>query len=102
MPETFKNATYKHKPYVSDSDGSLWGDILDALKKFNYTIKDTFSPKQGSIYTLGSLTLNKNASLMGTYDCLVQGQCIFRQDALVYLGHDFTCTANSFNLNKQG
>lgn len=99
MPETFKNATYKHKPYVSDSDGSLWGDILDALKKFNYTIKDTFSPKQGSIYTLGSLTLNKNASLMGTYDCLVQGQCIFRQDALVYLGHDFTCTANSFNLN---
>lgn len=42
MPETFKNATYKHKPYVSDSDGSLWGDILDALKKFNYTIKDTF------------------------------------------------------------
>ena len=85
MPETFKNATYKHKPYVSDSDGSLWGDILDALKKFNYTIKDTFSPKQGSIYTLGSLTLNKNASLMGTYDCLVQGQCIFRQDALVYL-----------------
>ena len=99
MPETFKNATYKHKPYVSDSDGSLWGDIVDALKKFNYTIKDTFSPKQGSIYTLGSLTLNKNASLMGTYDCLVQGQCIFRQDALVYLGHDFTCTANSFNLN---
>lgn len=99
MPETFKNATYMHKPYVSGSDGSLWGNIVDALKKFNYIIKDTFSAKQGSIYTLGSLTLNKNASLMGTYDCLVQGQCVFRQDALVYLGHDFTCTANSFNLN---
>lgn len=99
MPETFKNATYMHKPYVSGSDGSLWGDIVDALKKFNYTIKDTFSAKQGSIYTLGSLTLNKNASLMGTYDCLVQGQCVFRQDALVYLGHDFTCTASSFNLD---
>lgn len=99
MPETFKNATYMHKPYVSGSDGSLWGNIVDALKKFNYDIKDTFSAKQGSIYTLGSLTLNKNASLMGTYDCLVQGQCVFRQDALIYLGHDFTCTASSLNLN---
>ena len=99
MPETFKNATYKYKPYVSDSDGSLWGDILDALKKFGYNLKEEFKPKQGSIYTLGSLTLNKNASIMGTYDCLVQGQCVLRQDALIYLGHDFTCTASSLNVN---
>ena len=84
-----------------DINNTVPSDIYneDIKGRFNYTIKDTFSPKQGSIYTLGSLTLNKNASLMGTYDCLVQGQCIFRQDALVYLGHDFTCTANSFNLN---
>ena len=99
MPETFKNATYKYKPYVSDSDGSLWGDILDALKKFGYNLKEEFKPKQGSIYTLGSLTLNKNASIMGTYDCLVQGQCVLRQDALIYLGHDFTCMASSLNVN---
>ena len=99
MPETFKNATYKYKPYVSDSDGSLWGDILDALKKFGYNLQEEFKPKQGSIYTLGSLTLNKNASIMGTYDCLVQGQCVLRQDALIYLGHDFTCTASSLNVN---
>ena len=46
MPETFKNATYKYKPYVSDSDGSLWGDILDALKKFGYNLKEEFKPKQ--------------------------------------------------------
>lgn len=99
MPETFKNATYKYKPYVSDSDGSLWGDILDALKKFGYNLQEEFKPKQGSIYTLGSLTLNKNASIMGTYDCLVQGQCVLRQDALIYLGHDFTCMASSLNVN---
>ena len=99
MPETFKNATYKYKPYVSDSDGSLWGDIVDNIKKFGYNLQEGFKPKQGSIYTLGSLTLNKNASIMGTYDCLVQGQCVLRQDALIYLGHDFTCMASSLNVN---
>lgn len=99
MPETFKNATYKYKPYVSDSDGSLWGDIVDKIKKFGYNLQEGFKPKQGSIYTLGSLTLNKNASIMGTYDCLVQGQCVLRQDALIYLGHDFTCMASSLNVN---
>lgn len=99
MPETFNNTTYQKKAYVSQSDGSLWGDVMDTLKKLAHKITETFSPHAGSIYTLGELTLNKNASLMGTYDCIILGQCVLRQDSLVYMGHNFECSAPNVNLS---
>ncbi len=99
MPETFNNSTYQKKVYVSTSDGTVLGDIIDAIKRFNFEVSQTFSPKAGSLYTLGELTLNKNASLMGTYDCVILGQCVLRQDSLVYMGHDFNCSAHSANIS---
>ena len=98
MPETFNNTTYIHKSYVSQSDGTFWGDLWDRMNEFAYNVSQFFTPKAGSIYTLGELTLNKNASLMGSYDCVVQGQCVLRPDALVYMGHNFNLTAPQFNV----
>jgi hypothetical protein len=108
LPEMFENVTYKYTPYVSglDEDASLLAKIVDSVKKFNYEMQQTFTPKNGSIYSLGELTLNKNASLMGSYDCYIMGQTILRQDTLIYMGHDFTCSAPSvtisYNSIKQG
>ncbi|MGN1329413.1 MAG: pilus assembly protein TadG-related protein [Eubacterium sp.] len=99
MPETFDNETFVKKQYVSQSDGTLLGDIIDKLRELGYNIQQTFTPKNGSVYTLGELTLNKNASLMGTYDTIVLGQCVLRQDTLIYLGHNFECSAPSANIS---
>lgn len=99
MPETFKNATYMHKPYVDSTDGSIWGDIKNELKKLSYNIQDTFSAKSGSVYVFGELTLNKNASLMGTYDCQALDQCILKENTMIYFGHDFKLYAPSLNVN---
>ena len=95
MPETFNNQTFVKKQYVHSSDGTLLGDIIDKLKEIGFNIQQTFTPKNGSVYTLGQLTLNKNASLMGTYDCIILGKCVLRQDSLVYMGHNFECSADS-------
>ncbi|MGN1122813.1 MAG: hypothetical protein ACI4RR_00600, partial [Eubacterium sp.] len=95
MPEAFNNQTFVEKQYVHSSDGTLLGDIIDKLKEIGFNIQQTFTPKNGSIYTLGQLTLNKNASLMGTYDCIILGKCVLRQDSLVYMGHNFECSADS-------
>lgn len=99
MPETFENETFVAKQYISQSDGTLLGDIIDKLREIGYNIQQTFTPKNGSVYTLGELTLNKNASLMGTYDTIVLGQCVLRQDTLIYLGHNFECSAPSVNIS---
>lgn len=99
MPETFNNSTYIKKSYVPKSDGTFWGDLKDRIGEFAFNVKETFTPKNGSVYTLGELTLNKNASLMGTWDCSIQGKCVLRPDSLVYMGHDFNLTAPSLNLS---
>ncbi len=99
MPEAFNNTTYKHIAYVSESDGTIIGDLLDSIKKIAHNIKETLTLKTGSIYTMGELTLNRNSSVMGTYDCIVLGQCVLRPDTLIYMGHDFKCSANSVNLS---
>ena len=98
MPENFENETFVSKSYVPQSDGTFWGDVKDRINELAFNVSQTFTPKNGSIYTLGELTLNKNASLMGTYDCVVQGQCVLRQDSLVYIGNDFNVTAKSINV----
>lgn len=99
MPETFSNSTYVIQHYQGTSDGTLWGDIKNELGKIAFNVSQAFTPKTGSIYTLGELTLNKNSSLMGTFDCTVNGKCVLRQDSLIYMGHDFTLTAPSLNLS---
>lgn len=93
MPETFDNETYTQKVYPDPEN--IWQLIVNELDKF----VENFRPKNGSIYTLGELTLNKNASLMGTWDCIIQGKCTLRPDSLVYMGHDFVLTAPSLNLS---
>lgn len=93
MPETFSNDTYSQKVYPDPEN--IWQAIVQAFDK----VIETFKPKNGSIYTLGELTLNKNASLMGTWDCVIQGKCTLRQDSLIYMGHDFNLTAPSLNLS---
>lgn len=99
MPEAFNNTTYKHIAYVSESDGSIIGDLLDSIREIAHNIKETLTLKTGSIYTMGELTLNRNASLMGTYDCIVLEQCVLRPDTLIYMGHDFKCSAKPVNLS---
>lgn len=102
LPEAFENITYKYKPYVSQSDGTLWGNIKDKFKELSYELTETFKPKNGSIYALNmalfknkALVLNKNASVMGTYDCIAQGQTLLDQASLIYMGHDFRCGASA-------
>ena len=99
IPEAFNNITYVQQPYVSISNGSLISSILDAINHTIYTIKEGVTPDNGSVYTFGSLTLNRNASLICTYDCQVMGQCVLRPDTLVYAWHNFSCYAPSLNLS---
>lgn len=99
MPEVFDEATYVYHPYEDQSDGTLWGDIVNELKKIGYEINEALTPDNGSIYSMGELTLNKNSSLMGTYDAIIRGQCVLRQDSLIYMGHDFNLYAPSVNIN---
>ncbi len=99
LPPSFGEDTYEHIPVATRNDGTILGWILDRVDEFKDTLQDTFAPHNGSIYTLGELTLNKNASLFGTYDCKVYGQCVLRQSSLIYLGHNFNLSAPSLNLS---
>ena len=101
VPEMFGNSTYVHQDYQSSitEDSTFLERAKDFIERIEFEIEDTFSPKNGSVYTFGELRMNKNASLIGTYDNYVSGQCIFDKNALVYMGHDFSCTAPSLNLS---
>jgi hypothetical protein len=81
-------------------NNNLWSRLKTSVKNSFSSLADDFTPKQGSIYSLGELTLNENSSLLGTYDCTIFGQTVLRQGSLVYLGHDFTCTAPSVNITN--
>ena len=95
MPEMFDNETYTYLPYKGSNPTTLWGKIKEWFKKKAYEFNETYKPKEGAIYTLGDLTVNKNASLMGTYDCFIPGKMILRADSLVYFGHDVSCYAST-------
>ena len=101
MPPTFESTTYEYKPYISDltDESGFLARIWDAIKQFGYETRESVRLKNGSVYSLGELTLNKNASLMGTYDCTILGQCVLRQNSLVYMGHDFNLNAPSVNVS---
>lgn len=99
LPEAFNNETYKKIVKVFESDGTILGNIIAYIQKIAYEVKDAISPKNGSVYSMGELTLNKNASLMGTWDCYSMDQCLLSHDALIYFGHDFKNYATSLQLD---
>ena len=98
LPEAYNNDTYKHVDASFESDGTIAGDILKALKTFAYNLKDKLSFKNGSVYAMRNVTLNKNASLMGTYDLRTFGKTLLCHDSLVYFGHDVKCSTTSLDL----
>lgn len=98
LPEAYNNDTYKHVDASFESDGTIAGDILKALKTFAYNLKDKLSFKNGSVYAMRNVTLNKNASLMGTYDLRTFGKTLLCHDSLTYFGHDVKCSTTSLDL----
>lgn len=98
LPEAYNNDTYKHVDASFESDGTIAGDILKALKTFAHNLKEKLSFKNGSVYAMGNVTLNKNASLMGTYDLRTFGKTLLCHDSLVYFGHDVKCSTTSLDL----
>ncbi|MBE6817105.1 MAG: hypothetical protein E7520_05310 [Ruminococcaceae bacterium] len=102
LPEVFGKTTYhttvyQHQP---DWDANLWNRIKDKVAQIAHDVKEDFEPKAGSVYSLGQLTLNKNASIFGTYDTMVFGQTVLRKASLIYMGHDFDCWAPIYNLQS--
>lgn len=99
LPETFNNNTYKKIVPVIESDGTLLGEIAKFIKSAAYKIKDYFSFKNGSVYSMGEITLNKNSSLMGTHDCYSFDQFLLKHDSLAYFGHDIKNYASSLQID---
>lgn len=99
LPEAFNSETYRHVDKTFESDGTVLGKIIAYIRKKAYDIKDKMSFKNGSVYTMGDLTLNKNASLMGTYDSYSFGQAILCHDSLMYFGHDIKFYGPSLDLS---
>lgn len=99
LPETFNNNTYKKIVPVIESDGTLLGEIKKFIKSTAYEIKDFFSFKNGSVYSMGEITLNKNSSLMGTHDCYSFDQFLLKHDSLAYFGHDIKNYASSLQID---
>ena len=98
LPEAYNNPTYKKVVMTFESDGTVLGDIKKYLfTKFN-ELKNKFTFKPGSVYSLGRLTLNRNASFMGTYDLHAFGKTLLYNDSLVYFGNDVKVYAPSFDL----
>lgn len=99
LPEAFNNDTYKKVDKTFESDGTILGDIIKFIKETALKVQDKLSLKNGSIYTMGDLSLNKNASIMGTHDCYVFGQATLLHDSLMYFGHDVKFYGPSFDLS---
>lgn len=99
LPEVFNNNTYKKVVPVIESDGTLLGEISKYIKSTAYKIKDFFSFKNGSVYSMGEITLNKNSSLMGTHDCYSFDQFLLKHDSLAYFGHDIKNYASSLQID---
>lgn len=98
LPEAYNNNTYKYVVKTFESDGSILGDIIKYIKETAYNLKEKLSFKNGSVYTMGDLTLNKNASLMGTYNMYAFGKATLLHDSLIYFGHDVKFYGPSLDL----
>ena len=87
LPETFNNETYEFLPYPDKPEdhggflSRLWNNITYYIGKFAYETGENFKFQTGSVYTWGSLTVNKNASLMGTNDLLQLGTITHADDS---------------------
>lgn len=101
LPEMFGNNTYTVTYYQSTlpENSTLWDKIKDTIGRIKFEITEATKLKNGSVYSLGQMTLNKTATLMGSWDAISLGQCVLRPDSLVYMGHDFRCSANSLNIS---
>lgn len=98
LPEAYNNPTYKKVAVTFESDGTILGDIIKYFKSKFHELNDKFTFKPGSVYSLGRLTLNRNASLMGTYDLHAFGKTLLYNDSLVYFGNDVKVYAPSLDL----
>ena len=98
LPEAYNNNTYKFVNKTFESDGSILGNIIKYIKETAYNLKEKLSFKNGSVYTMGDLTLNKNASLMGTYNMYAFGKATLLHDSLIYFGNDVKFYGPSLNL----
>lgn len=98
LPEAYNNSTYKKVAVTFESDGTILGDIIKYFKSKFHELKEKFTFKPGSVYSLGRLTLNRNASLMGTYDLHAFGKTLLYNDSLVYFGNDVKVYAPSLDL----
>lgn len=98
LPEAYNNNTYKYVVKTFESDGSILGNIIKYIKETAYNLKEKLSFKNGSVYTMGDLTLNKNASLMGTYNMYAFGKATLLHDSLIYFGNDVKFYGPSLNL----
>ena len=82
----------------NDGDTSLWDKFKLQFNKALFSVKKGVTPKAGSVYSLGQLSMNKNTSIFSTYDTSVYGQMVMRRGSLVYTGHDYNCWAPSYNI----
>lgn len=98
LPEAYNNPTYKKVAVTFESDGTILGDIIKYFKSKFHELKEEFTFKPGSVYSWGRLTLNRNASLMGTYDLHAFGKTLLYNDSLVYFGNDVKVYAPSLDL----
>lgn len=132
LPETFNNETYVFLPYPDKPEdrggffSRLWNNISYYIGKFAYETGENFKFQSGSCYTFGNLTLNKNASLMGTNDLLQLGtinhaddsspsafekflsdamgfltprKVVLREDSLILFGSNVTIASSPISLN---
>lgn len=90
--EKTENQTYHFVPLQGEAKNN-WERIVAALRQ----IYENGRPKQGSIYSLGELTMNKNSSIFATRDLIPLGQMVMRKGTLAFLGHDFICRAPNYN-----
>ena len=100
LPEVYGNATYEHQDFVKPDgwDENTWTRFKTAFQEMLYNVEDGLTPKKGSVYSLGQLTLNRNASILGSYDTMVFGQTKLRKGSLIYMGHDFDCWAPIYTI----
>ncbi|MBQ7203090.1 MAG: hypothetical protein IJS03_03620 [Eubacterium sp.] len=100
LPEVFGHPTFHTTEYQHEEgwDATLWSRFVDTMQSAMHSVSQAVTPKTGSIYSLGQLTMNKNTSIFGTYDTMIFGQTVMRKGSLVFMGHDFDCWAPMYTL----
>lgn len=118
LPEAFGNETQHVLPYTPRDVNNIFDYILELVDRLKYDLSN-LQFTSGSVYTFGSVTVNKNASMMGTKDFIFLGsldttssgnfyslfgtlmprQMVMREDSLVLFGRNISITALPAALN---